>query len=143
MTEINPVNFSGAKIQGQGTGKMAKAENIIEEHVRNLVSKLHSRAEREVPEYGDFAVVYEEFKNPDKSLAATDFMLKIYKPKNTKDEKFRCLEAVAYALPAPYKAERPLLQGKKEDILKSLKDEKFTEHLQKTFTELSENLEDL
>lgn len=141
MTEINPVNFNGAKIQGQGTDKMAKSENILKEQVKNLVSKLHARAEREVPEYGDFAVVYEEFKNPDKDLSASNFMLKIYKPKNTDDEKLRYVEAAAYALPAPYKAEMPVLQGRKEDILKLLQDEEFAEHLQKTFVKLSQSLE--
>lgn len=141
MTEINPVNFSGTKIQGQGTDKMAKAKYKIEEQVKNLVSKLHVRAEREVPEYGDFAVVYEEFKNPDKNLSASNFMLKIYKPKNVKDEKLRCVEAAAYALPAPYKAEMPLLLGRKEDILKLLQDEEFAVNLQKTFVKLSQSLE--
>lgn len=141
MTEINPVNFNGVKIQGQGTDKMAKYENIIEEQVKNLVSKLHARAEREVPEYGDFAPVYEEFKNFDKNLSASNFLLKIYKPKNSQDEKLRYIEAAAYALPTPYKAEMPILQGRKEDILKLLKDEDFAENLRKTFVKLSHSLE--
>lgn len=47
---------------------MSKAENLIEEKTKTIISKLYQRAEREVPEYGDFSVVYEEFKNPDKNF---------------------------------------------------------------------------
>lgn len=141
MTEINPVNFNGVKIKGPE--KMSKAENLIEEKTKTIISKLHQRAEREVPEYGDFSVVYEEFKNPDKNLSASDFMLKIYKPKNAKDEKFRCIEAVAYALPKPYKSEALIAQGNKEEILNILQNEEFVEVLQNTFTRLSANLEDM
>ena len=108
-----------------------------------MVKKLFARAEREVPEYGSFKLVYEEFKNTDKNLNATDFMLKISKPQGTGDEKLRFLEAVAYDLPKPYISERLIASGNKEDILKALKNDKLKTELTEVFKNLAKNLEDI
>ncbi len=142
MTEVNPVNFRGIKIKGPDK-KNEKADIMIKQHIKAMSKKLHAKAERAVPEYGDFSIVYEEFQNPDNKLSASDFLLKIYKPKNAENPKTRYLEAVAYKLPTPFKAESLLLEGNKAEILKKLQDEKFLDELNDTFIRLSKNLEDV
>ena len=105
MNKINPIqhnkaNFKGAKIP-------QKEVKTMEETFKKFVKVLRDRAEREVPEYGDFAPVYEQFANTTKELSATDFMLKISKPPKSVEanEKIRNLEVVAYRLPSQYMAE--------------------------------------
>ena len=136
--QVNNTSFSSAK------PKIKEVKNM-EEHIQKMVKELFRRAEREVPEYGDFKIVYEEFKNPDKTLCATDFLLKIVKPpKNIEGhEKIRNLELVAYKLPSPYMAERLVASGTKDEILKQLQDDSIYKKLEEATKSLSHNLEDM
>jgi len=148
MTEFNPHKLNNTNFQGRigrAGSKAAKEIKTMEEHIKTMVRDILARAEREVPEYGDFAPVYEEFKNPLQELCATDFMLKITKPPKhiENHEKKRYLEVVAYKLPAPIKATRIIAVGNKEDILSKLKDKETLEKINKAARELSENLEDV
>lgn len=140
MTKINPTRMNN---NIKNVNKMEKLEQNLETSTKKIIKDLLARAEREVPEYGGFKLVYEEFKNPDKNLHATDFMLKISKPQGASDEKLRFLEAVAYDLPKPYISERVLASGNKEDILKALQDKELEQKLVETFKTLSKNLEDI
>lgn len=144
MNDINKVN-SNNQINFKGIQKMAKSEKTFEEKIENMIKVLRNRAEREVPEYGDFALVYEEMPNTEKSLASTDFMLKITKPPKTVSghEKIRNLEAIAYDLPNPYKCEFSVASGSKADILKALEDENLPEKLKEIFVKLSKDLKDI
>lgn len=126
------------------TPKKNKIEvNNMKQHIEKMIKNVCIRAEREVPEYGDFKMVYEEFKNPDKDLVATDFMLKIVKPNLQGHEKVRNLELVAYKLPLPYKANRIIATGSKEEILEKLKSQDLQTELEQAVKELSKNLEDV
>lgn len=124
--------------------KINEVKNM-EEHIQKMVKDLLKRAEREVPEYGDFKIVFEEFKNPDKALCASDFLLKIVKPHNSIEghEKLRNLELVAYKLPSPYMAERLLACGSKEEILKNLESEELLKKIKDATESLSYNLSDM
>ena len=104
------VNTSEVKTMKQNISKM----------VEGLLEK--AKDSRALPSYGDFSPLYTEFKNPDATLCATDFMLKIVKPHNSIEghEKLRNLELVAYKLPSPYIAERLLACGTTEEILEIL-----------------------
>lgn len=141
MTKINPTQINAIKTKG--VKNMKKLEQNLESYTDKMVEKLFARAEREVPEYGSFKLVYEEFKNPDKNLKATDFMLKISKPENAPNEKFRFLEAVAYDLPKPYIAQRVLASGDKAEILNALKDSNFKKELPQILKNLSGELENI
>ena len=140
MDKINKQNIKNTNF---GIVKPKQTEvPLMKDKVKNMVKKITLRAEREVPEYGDFAPVYEEFKNTDTSLKATDFMLKIVKPpSNIKGhEKLRYIELSAYQLPMPYKISRLIAKGTKEEILQQLKEEDFFETITKNFSEMSRNL---
>ena len=133
--KVNNSNFNGIKPK-------TKEVKTMEQQVKKIINDVLVRAEREVPPYGDFAPVYEEFKNTDTSLKATDFMLKIVKPpSNIKGhEKLRYIELSAYQLPMPYKMSRLIAKGTKEEILQQLKEEDFFETITKNFSEMSRNL---
>lgn len=143
MNEINPAKLN--KTNFKGIKKMDKEVKTLEACIKKFTRTLSKRAEREVPEYGDFAPVYEQFPNPDKSLSATDFMLKISKPlKNIAGhEKIRNLEVIAYRLPLPYKAERIIATGSKKDIMKQLQSDEIYGKIKNAVKSLSYNLEDI
>ncbi len=136
MDRINPIN----KILSKGISKMHEEELTLEEKIQKTVKNLLARAEREVPEYGDFKSVYEEFPNTDKSITATDFMLKINKPLTKGSEKMRNLIAVAYDIPHPYKTEQTLTHGTKQEILDALRSNDLPKKLEKIYKELAEHL---
>lgn len=140
MDKINKQNIKNTNF---GIVKPKQTEvPLMKDNVKNMVKKITLRAEREVPEYGDFAPVYEEFKNTDTSLKATDFMLKIVKPSNNiaGHEKLRYIELTAYQLPTPYKISRLVGRGTKEEILELLKEDSFYEKIAESFSEMSKNL---
>ena len=141
MVRINPTNVNN--IKAKGVKSMENTAQNLEDFSSKIVDKLYARAEREVPEYGSFKLVYEDFKNPDKNMQATDFMLKISKPKDLQDEKARALEAVAYDLPSQYIVERVLAVGNKKEILSALKNPKLKTELPQVFKDLSKHLEDI
>ena len=136
MNKINPIN----KIVSKGISKMHEEELTFEEKIQKMVKNLLARAEREVPEYGDFKSVYEEFPNTDKSITATDFMLKINKPLTKGSEKMRNLVAVAYDMPHPYKTEQTIVHGTKKEVLDALKSEDLPSKLEKIYKELADHL---
>ncbi len=148
MTEFNTNKLNNTNFQGKisrAASKAPKEIKTMEEHIKKMVQDILARAEREVPEYGDFAPVYEEFKNPLRELCATDFMLKITKPPKhiENHEKKRYLEVIAYKLPTPIKSTQIIAVGEKEDILSKLKDKETLEKINKVVRELSENLNDV
>ena len=89
--------------------------------------------------------MFERFANPDKSLCASDFVLRIVKlPKTVVNhEKIRNLELVAYKLPAPYKASVVLETGIKEELLNKFKDENIYKKIEESLRSLSKDLEDI
>lgn len=137
--EINRVqntNFKGIK-------QMPQEELTFNEEVQKMVQNLSARAEREVPEYGNFKEVFEIVPNKDKNARALGYALKIRKPLIKGDEKLRGLEAVVYDSRSDYMCERVIAKGSKEDILKVLQDKDLVNKLEVAYVELSKNLEDI
>ena len=135
INRIQRTNFKGIKKMPQ--------EQTFEEKVQKMVDDLSARAEREVPEYGDFKTVYEVIKNDSPNSRVLGYALKIRKPNLQNSEKLRGLEAVVYDSYSDYQSERVIAKGSKEDILKALKDEELAKKLTKAFDELSDNLNDI
>ena len=135
INRIQSTNFKGIKKMPQ--------EQTFEEKVQKMVDDLSARAEREVPEYGDFKTVYEVIKDDSPNSRVLGYALKIRKPNLQNSEKLRGLEAVVYDSYSDYQSERVIAKGSKEDILKTLKDEDLAKKLTKAFDELSDNLNDI
>lgn len=139
MDKINFINPAAKRLKIKGKTTMVS----LDENIKMIVKKLKNR-DREIPEYGDFRPVREEFLNPDKKLSVTNFVLEINKPSKNIDghEKLRNLTAQAYNLPHPYKSQILLATGSKNDIFNALNDEEFLEKLPKIFKKLARDLED-
>lgn len=117
----------------------------MEELIRKMIRDLREQVDEKVPEAGRFKIVYSEFKNPDKGMRVTDWMLKITQPPKSLDptETKRYLELVAYNLPSPYIAESVMGYGKKSDIKKLLQDEdKLMAKIKEKIPNLARDLED-
>lgn len=143
MNKINQNKINNTQFKGL---KPAKSEAVnMELDFKKMLNQILVRAEREVPEYGDFAPVYEILKNVDRTLCPTDFMLRISKlPKGMENsETTRVLELVAYKVPTPYKSVRTLAYGTKEEILNKLKSGEITSEIEMTAKKLSEDLSDI
>ena len=121
-----------------GAKKMTEKSTTYTDSFYNMLKELITRAEREVPEYGDFAPVYESFKNNNSKLDVDRYQLRIFKmPKDlVPDETKRYLEAEVFTKAGTYSATMILGSGSKEDILKQLKTEEFTDKLNNTYAKL-------
>ena len=133
INNVNQVNF-------KGLNKMKNVEPVFEEQIKTLIQKILERSEREVPEYGDFKMVYEILPNIKKELSATDFVLRIERPAES-EPTLRTLDAVAYKVPLIKRYERTLASGTKDDILKAMNDEGFADKVKETFERLSSHFE--
>lgn len=145
MEKVNKNTFSGIK---KPIAKVKASEvKGMKQNISQMINELLEKAKdsRALPQYGEFSPLYTEFKNPDKNLCATDFMLKIVKPHNSIEghETLRNLELVAYKLPSPYIAERLLASGTSEEILEALKDPALLSKIQSATESLSKSLEDI
>ena len=103
-----------------------------------MLEALINRAEREVPEYGDFAPVYESFKNTNPKLDIDRYQLKVFKmPKaQVPDETKRYLEAEVFTKAGTYKANILLGFGNKDEIMKQLKSKDFVDNLNNAYAQL-------
>lgn len=143
MNRINNININ--KINSKGIKKMEEKTETITTAIKKCIAELYRRGSEEVREYGEFSPIYVQFTNPEKSLSATDFALKISKPPKTIEghEIIRNLELVAYKLPSPYKVERILSTGTKKEVLDTLRSKEFFERLQNSLSSICESLNDM
>ncbi|MCQ2738728.1 MAG: hypothetical protein MJ237_00715 [bacterium] len=113
--------------------------------IKESFQKLSERAEREVPEYGDFSPVFETFKNPDNTLCATDFLIQISKPPKTVEnhQTIRNFELVAYNFPSPYKISTILKTGTKEELMQKLQNENIYEEIESRLKSIAKDLKDV
>ena len=122
----------------KGVKKMSNAKFNYEQEIKTLVDKVANRAEREVPEYGYFAPVYEEFANKNPQQNIDKFRLKVFKmPKqDVPDETKRYIEAAVYVPGSDYKADMLIGAGNKAEILKLLKSDEFPTRLNNAYSKL-------
>ena len=121
-----------------GVKKMTEKTNSYTDSFYKMLKDLIKRAEREVPEYGDFAPVYENFKNLNPNLDVDRYQLRIFKmPKSqVPDETKRYLEAEVFTKSGAYKADMLLGSGNKDEIMKQLKSEDFVDKLNEAYIQL-------
>lgn len=90
--------------------------------VEAMIVDLRQKVELEVPDEGDFPMVYSQFKVTDANLCLTNIMLSLIpKPKTLPDhETERWLELSGYRLPIPYKISTTVSCGTKKEVLSLL-----------------------
>lgn len=117
----------------------------MEEMVKKMIRDLRERVTNEVPEIGEFKIVYEQFPNPDKNLDITDIMLKVTKPSKIIEghEHKRYLELVLYKLPSPYICESVVGRGSKADIIARLYDDNLPQLLVEKIIQTEREFDDI
>ncbi len=144
QNKINNIKFSGVKPSNVNSG-LTKGVEKMEELVKKMVSDLKNKAKNKdiVPSKGDFDVVWEEFENPDKSLSATHFLLKISVPKVPGAEDKRYLEAAAVKRGSQYGAESVICLGSTQEVLDKLNEQGIEQIIKEKFIKLAKGLEDI
>lgn len=142
MTEINPINRNSINFKGKQ--KMENKPETVADFAKVAVNNLTQRAEREVPQDGDFAPVMERYINHDRNVYANEMLLQITPlPVSLKNEpnysKLRYLQAVVKS-PLEQPNRCVLACGTKEDILKVLKTDNLNERVANKLDELAEDL---
>ncbi len=144
MTEINQINQN--KINFKGATKMNNENKpeTVEEFANTAVKSLANRAEREVPQNGDFAPVSERYVNHDPNIYANEMLLQVVPlPPSLKNEpnynKLRYLQAVVKS-PIDQPASSILKCGTKKQILETLNEKNFSQRVAAKFDELTDDL---
>ena len=122
------------------------AQNPYIDDIDKLAERVLSRIEHEIPQFGYFAPVYENFYNNDEATKhiAGLFRLRIYKmPADiVPDPEKRYIEASVFDNGGCYKAEMLVGSGNKEEIIAIMKIEKFRLKLYDTYIRLLDMLRD-
>ena len=121
------------------------SNNDMEELVKKMIRDLRERVANEVPDEGEFKIIYEEFPNTDKGLDITDVMLKITKPPKCIEghECKRYLELVLYKVPSPYICESIIGHGSKADIVATLYDDHLPHLLIEKIIQMERDFNDI
>jgi hypothetical protein len=137
---IPNVNFNGT----HGVKNMTGKDKSFQDYVDEMVEKVADRAEKEVPEYGEFTSVTEYMPNPEPSDPVSKYALSVLKmPKDVvSDPKQRYIQATAYIQNSDYKATMLIGAGHKEKIMQILNNPKFPEKLNQTYGKLLDAIED-
>ena len=138
---INSTGFNGIKPNNVDKG-LTKGVEKMEELVKKMVLDLKRTAKEKVQSQGE-NVVWEEFENPDKSLNATHFLLKISVPKVKGAEDKRYLEAAAVKRGSQYGAESVICLGSPQEIMDKLNEQGIEQVLKDKFIKLAKSLEDI
>ena len=144
QNKINNIKFSGVKPNNVNNG-LTKGVEKMDELVKKMVSDLKEKAKDKniVPSKGNFDVVWEEFENPDKSLSATHFLLKVSVPKVKGAEDKRYLEAAAVKRGSQYGAESVICLGSTQEVLDKLNEQGIEQIIKEKFLKLAKGLEDV
>lgn len=142
MNKINNNIRTNFQASTKDNGNM-NTKKTYNDYFYEMLDKVIKRAEMEVPPYGDFVPVYEEFPNQDPNLSIDRFKLEVIKlPKHIEpDPKQRFIQAVVYPLAGDYKAETYLAKGEKDEIMKELSSKDFPVKLNNAFARLTDIIE--
>ena len=133
-------NYQVSKNLTNEVKKLDKKISSYSESFFAMLEKLIKRADLEVPEYGDFAPVYENFANINPDLNIGKYQLKVFKmPKaSEEDETKRFIMAEVFAPAGDYKADLLIGSGTKDEIMKQLQNPEFVDTLNNAYIELVE-----
>ena len=126
MRKISKNNF----IYSRTSFNTKKEEkNSMENILQNGINNLAKRAEREVPEYGDFAPVVEKFEKYDTDLKIGSPSMKIVYANDKKDKTLKRLELDVPSASGKSSSNIAMELGNKQEILNALFSEKLVERI--------------
>lgn len=126
--------------------KEYEACQSFQDYVDELLRRVISRVEAEMPETGSFSDIFELFCNPDvgTSDVVGKYGLHVYKMPSdiVPDPAKRYIQACAYIPSGAYKATLMVGSGTKAEILFLMKAPSYADKLNGTFGELLDMLQD-
>ncbi len=127
------ISLIGAyRVKGRESSKMSfkSQKPTIDDSINKTLTTLYKRAEREVPEYGMFRPVVEEFDNINRNESSKRIKLSI-RPSTDKSEPQERIFRVDIFSNRGDSTNPIFAAGKKKDILNILKDENLKEIIKK------------
>jgi hypothetical protein len=141
MDKINNINFTAKTQKPKETDKTKGL--TMDETISQSMQKLIARAEREVPEYGNFKTVSEKFQNTDKSIIIGDVELNILSSDDKEEPCSRYFETKVFTKSGHSNSSVLLMYGEnKKEFLKKLSAPELLEEIKETIIKQSQSLED-
>ena len=147
MDKINQNRINNMSFNGTPKVNEANVVTTMEELIKTMVKNIRSLAENNnrVPEYGDFSILEERFKNINKDFCVDEFWLEIMQaPKGV--ENYQKKRGLKYCASKPHSdtaMEIMIASGSKQHIMEQLDNPALIEELKELSKKLSDSLRDL
>ena len=115
-----------------------KMEKKFSEELNNVILKMKDRISREIPDKGYFRNFAEDFENKDKNIFARAISLNIEKDENIEGGALLLVSALHPSMNDD--ASSMLVCGRRDDILKFMNKDNFSQKVAEEINKLSESL---
>lgn len=136
------INFEGNSNINKGVQKLVfdKIDKILPaDKIEELLTKIRARAEFEMTDTGTFKQITEKMTNHKPVIELGDISLSIKSASNLNSCTDRVLETSVATKSGQYIIKKPLVEGKREDILNYLNNENFAKNFKEYLVECSDN----
>ena len=138
------IHFEGSGSVNKEINKLVftKVDKILPaDKIDLLVKKLQARAEFEMTDTGSFKPIIESIRNTKPVIEIGDISFNLKSSSNLNNCSDRILDTTVSTKSGQYSIQKTLAEGKREEILKFLKDEKFGENFKNFLMECSDDFE--
>lgn len=138
------INFEGNNQLNNKITQLSlnKLEKILpNDKIDLMLKKLKARADFEMTDVGTFKPIVESITNHKPVIELGNISLSIKSTSNLNTAKERILEAAISTKSGEYKIEKNLAQGRREEILKFLNREDFSESFKRFLIDCSDDFE--
>ena len=147
MDRINQNRINNTQFKGVPKVNETEAAQTMEELIKKMVENVRNTLVKtnRVPDYGDFSILQEKFKNIDKNLCVDEFWLEVMLPPSG-IENYKKIRGLKYCASKPNSdiaMEILLASGSKQDIIEQLKEPALLDELKQLSKKLSDSLRDL
>ena len=117
-------------------------ENINERLIRQMIATMRQRVQEEVPDEGDFDIIFEMIENTDDFLdGITDIDLSVKSiPKHLEDSDTMRMLLVGVYNGSPYMCDNCLAYGDKQKILATLDDPTLPQNIRSRLPKMASDL---
>lgn len=141
MNKISNSNFIYNNNNVSFNGKKSEEKKPMEDVILNAINKLYQRAQREMPDYGDFAPIVEKL-NFNEDLKIGEPSVKIVYANYNKDKTLKRLELDVPSVSGKSRENIAMELANKETILDILSDEHLTTRIKNNILNASKAFKD-
>jgi len=127
---------------------MSKSTNkygCVEQGIISMIFNLLRRVEKEVPDIGEFEMVYETIDNPNPNWHLSHIRLAVHKPLDSIDgNESRYVQVDVFNKPDnPYMCSKLIFMGNKQEVLHYLEDSSLAQKIWDMLPQLESDLNDI